>query len=179
MNSPIVTLTENDLKNSPNIVESSYFWISLLGFESVIFKDARDGSIIILVPLNDFPDLFIEFDVFGREMIFYTNVITQLSYDDSKENFNNFLIDILNEQTKYPQIRLALYKQEKIITKIHMRFRSSCLTMEFLTQLIRESESFLKDIRKYIEKYDLSEEWRLTEGEEKIPYRSKPQIDYF
>lgn len=179
MNSPIVTLTENDLKNSPDIVESCYFWISLLGFESVVFKDARDGSIIILVPINDFPDIFIEFDVFGREMIFYTNVLTQLSPDDPQDNFKKFLIDILNEQTKYPQIRLALEKQDKIITKIYMRFRSSCLSMEFLTQLIRESEGFLKDVKNFSEKYGLSEEWRLAEGEEKIPQRPKPQIDYF
>jgi hypothetical protein len=179
MNSPIINLTVSDLKNSPDIVESCYFWISLLGYESVIFKDARDGSIIILVPLNDFPDLFIEFDVFGREMIFYTNVLTHLSSEDPPENFYGFLIDILNEQTKYPQIRLALDKQEIIITKIYMRFRTSCLSMEFLTQLIRESESFLRDVSKFLEKHSLSEEWRLTEGEEKIPQRSKHRHDYF
>jgi hypothetical protein len=179
MNSPIVTLTENDLKNSPNIVESCYYWISLLGYDSVIFKDARDGSIIILVPLNDFPDIFVEFDVFGREMIFYTNVLTKLTPDDPHEGFYNFLLDTLNEQTKYPQIRLTIDKQENISSKIYMRFRTTCLNMEFFTQLIREAESFLKDIRNFLEKHKLTEEWRLTEGEEKLSRRSKHTHEYF
>ncbi|OLS22619.1 MAG: hypothetical protein HeimC3_28930 [Candidatus Heimdallarchaeota archaeon LC_3] len=179
MNSPIITLTPNDLKNSPNIVESCYYWISLLGLDSVIFKDARDGSIIILVPYIDFPDIFIEFDIFGREMIFYTNTLTQVTPDDDINPFNDFLIDTLNEQSKYPQIRLSIDKQEKLTTKIYMRFRTSFLNMEYVTQLLREAESFLKDIQNFLEKYKLPEVWRITEGEQKIPPRSQLRHDYF
>lgn len=179
MTSPIITLTVNDLKNSPNIVESCYYWISLLGFDSVIFKDARDGSIIILIPFTDFPDIFIEFDVFGREMIFYTNILTQITPDDDINPFNNFLIDILNEQSKYPQIRLSLDKQETIVSKIYMRFRTSFLNMEYITQLIREAESFLKDVQTFLEKNNLPEVWRIAEGEQKIPPRPQIRHDYF
>ncbi|MFW9929320.1 MAG: hypothetical protein ACFFD1_08010 [Candidatus Thorarchaeota archaeon] len=181
MNSPISTITTQDLGNAPGIVEQVNHWISLLGLETILFRDNREGSYIIMIPMKDAPDLFLEFDIYGREMIYYTNVLTDHTPDDPQEPFYNFLIDILNEQTRYPQIRLSLDKQEKIIVKLHMRYRTSCtvLTMEFLTQLIRESESFLTDIQKYQEKYALRETWRITEGEPKPPPRSINRHDYF
>ena len=171
-------IERTDLINAPEIVEEIDHWIALLGLETVLRRDRRDGAYIVITAWENAPDIFLEIDHKGRMLTIYSNILTNFQEDETKSSeYYKFLIEIFTLQGKYNKVRACVgMQEEKTVLKIFYRLRTSGLSMEYLSEILRETVAFLKDIQLKIEEYQLIEEWRELEGEPKL---EKPKSEFF
>ncbi|OLS22366.1 MAG: hypothetical protein HeimC3_31080 [Candidatus Heimdallarchaeota archaeon LC_3] len=170
MKSAYTKIEKPDLINAPEIVEEIVHWIDLLGIETVLRRDQRDGAYVIITAWENAPDIFIEVDHKGRMLTIYSNILTNFSSEEDKyETFYNFLVDVYSHQSKYNKVRACLIPSEdQTVLKILYRLRASGLGMEYLSEIVRETVAYLKDLQNAIEERGLPEDWRELEGEPKL-----------
>ena len=163
---PFKNLDETEIRSSPEYFFRTYHWIKLLDFATVALKDTRDGAYILIFVVKDMPDLLVEFNVTGRVMTFYSNILTELQgLPDDK--VKEFLIKALKIQINFPTVRLNILEADTLPVRILSNFRTSVMNMEFFTELVTESMDFLSAIDELINEFGFPETWRETEGEEK------------
>lgn len=163
---PFKNLDEVEIRNSPDYFFRTYHWVKLLDFATVALKDTRDGAYILIFVVKDMPDLLVEFNVTGRVITFYSNILTALKgLPDDK--VKEFLIKALKLQINFPTVRLNILDAESLPIRILSNYRTSNMTMEFFTELVTESMDFLGAMNDLISEFSFPETWRETEGEEK------------
>lgn len=163
---PFKNLDEVEIKNSPDYFYRTFHWVKLLDFTTVALKDSRDGAYILIFVVKDLPDLLVEFNVTGRIMTFYSNILTELK-DLPVEKIQEFLIKALKIQINFPTVRLNILDAENQPVRILSNYRTSVMNMEFFAELVSEALDFLGVIDELINEFGFPETWRETEGEEK------------
>ena len=163
---PFKNLDESDIKNSPDYFYRTFHWVKLLDFSTVALKDTRDGAYILIFVVKDLPDLLVEFNVTGRVMTFYSNILTELQ-KQPQEKVNEFLIKALKLQLNFPTVRINILDADTLPIRILSNFRTSLMNMEFFSELVEEAIDFLGAINELINEFGFEESWRETEGEEK------------
>lgn len=181
MSTPYNPINETDLRNAPEIVEHTYHWISLLGLKVISIRDQRDGAWVYILLMKDAPDFYLEFDALARNILVYSNILTEVNATKyTKEFCFDFFIEILHEQATFPKVRIISLDNESNPLKIFSRYYTSKLSMELTSELIRENITFLESITDMIVKFDLEEVWRTTEGEPHLEKNNIPnsRIEY-
>lgn len=163
---PFKNLDENEIRNSPDYFLRTYHWVKLLGFATVALKDIRDGEYILIFVVKDMPDLLVEFNVTGRVLTFYSNILTELK-GLADDKVKEFLIKALKLQINFPTVRLNILDAESLPVRILSNYRTSNMNMEFFTELVTEATDFLGAVNELINEFSFPEVWRETEGEEK------------
>jgi hypothetical protein len=157
-----------DIYNAPEIVDQLAHWGSLLGLNLVIQRDKRDGAWLIVIIWKDAPDIFFEIDYKGRNMTFYSNVLTELKSENSKDKLYDFLYEVMNRQSLYQTVRVCagkLRETETHMIKIYSKYRATALNMQLLSNLIMDAQKLLEHIKNLIVEFKLPEVWREMEGE--------------
>lgn len=163
---PFKNLDENEIRNSPDYFFRTFHWVKLLDIATVALKDTRDGAYILIFVVKDMPDLLVEFNVTGRVMTFYSNILTELQ-GLPDEKVKEFLVKALKLQINFPTVRLNILEAESLPIRILCNYRTSIMNMEFFTELVTEAMDFLGAIDELINEFSFPETWRETEGEEK------------
>jgi len=163
---PFKNLDEVEIKNSPDYFNRTYHWVKLLDFSTVALKDTRDGAYILIFVVKDLPDLLVEFNVTGRVMTFYSNILTELE-GLPEDKVKEFLIKVLKLQLNFPTCRINILEAETLPVRILSNFRTNIMNMELFAELVSEAIDFLGAVDEIITEFGFPETWRETEGEEK------------
>jgi hypothetical protein len=169
MDSPFEQVELSELKNGPEFIEELLHWLKLLKINVMVRRDRRDGAWVILTVWENSPDLFIELDLTGRNLSFYSSILTEFDIESTENSYFKFLVEILRTQSRYQTVRLCTGKTEeegKYFLKLYTNYRTRYLyNMQSIADLIVDGQGLLNEVQNSIKEYKLPEIWREMEGE--------------
>ncbi|MFX1517896.1 MAG: hypothetical protein ACFFC6_16465 [Promethearchaeota archaeon] len=151
----------------PKQLEQVKHWLDLLGLEYVILSDSHDSSFTFILPIKNCPDINITLEKDFSHISFFSNGLTRL-LDEPKEVVYSFLRNVMKIQGHYFTSRVISTGHSEDL-RVFIGFRFDEMSMYRFSRKIRELIQFVKEISILIEKHKMSELWRDTEQEPKIP----------
>ncbi|MHA1990190.1 MAG: hypothetical protein ACW981_02960 [Candidatus Hodarchaeales archaeon] len=172
MNNPFEQVELSELKSGPEIIEELLHWLKLLKINVMIRRDRRDGAWVILTVWENAPDLFIELDLDGRNLSFYSSILTEFNLESPEQSYFNFLVEVLRIQSKYQTVRVCTGKSDeegKYILKLYSSYRTRYLNnMQLIADLIVDGQNLMNEVQNLMMENKLPEIWREMEGEPAI-----------